>query len=73
MEDFAIETSDLTINSPEGVLVTVILFNDSLAGEPVEDFTYTGLPPASPNPLDAMFLFRDSVFNIVDINSENGF
>ena len=55
---------------PEGVLVSVTLNNDSLAGEPVENFTYTGLQPTSPNPLDAMFLFRDSVINIVDINSE---
>ena len=70
MADFSIETSDLVINNPEGVLVSVTLFDDSLAGEPVENFTYSSVLPASPNPNDALFLFRDSVINIVDVNSE---
>ena len=60
----------MVIDSPEGSLISVTLLNDSLAGEPVENFTYSFLPPASPNLLDAMFLFRNSVINIVDINSE---
>ena len=63
-------TSDVVISSSEGVLTYVALHNDSLAGEPVENFTYSSLPSLSPNPNDAMFLFRDSVINIVDISSE---
>ena len=58
------------ISTTAGILISVTLFNDSLAGEPIENFTYSSLSPVSPSPTDAMFLFRDSVINIVDINSE---
>ena len=70
MDDFSISTSDVVIGSPEGILMPVTLFNDSLAGEPVESFTFSWLPPDLPNPNDAMFLFRDSAVSIVDVNSE---
>ena len=60
----------MVISSSGGVLISVQLFNDTLAGESVENFTFSSLPPASPTPNDAMFLFHDSVINIVDISSE---
>ena len=52
------------------MLVRVSLIDDSLSGEPVENFTISRQTSISPSPNDAMFLFRDSVINIVDINSE---
>ena len=70
LDDFHVSMSDVLISDPEGVLIYVTLFNDSLAGEPVENFTLSALPPASPAPYDALYLFRESVINIVDVNSE---
>ena len=60
----------MVISSSGGMLISVRLFDDLLAGESVENFTFSSLPPAFPTANDAMFLFRDSVINIVDISSE---
>ena len=66
--DFNILTDgDLVITSgrPEQT-VRVDIRADGIAGEPVERFTISSMAPASFGTGDAMFLFRDSVIQILD-------
>ena len=63
---------DLLITSslPEQ-LVYVSIFADRIDGEPVENFTISSTAAVRAGANDAMFLFRDSVINIVDNYSEH--
>ena len=64
-------TSDLMItNTTPELLTPVVIFADGVAGEPVERFTVSFTQPLIPVTDDAVFLFRASVINIVDKDSE---
>ena len=48
--------------------VSVAISPDGIAGEPIESFTITSMDPDNPASSDAMFLFRDSTIEILDID-----
>ena len=59
-------SSDTIIQSTAGLDVIVIISNDGIAGEPMENFTITSLPPLESETIYTRFLFRDSVVHIND-------
>ena len=69
--DYSLPTNDflITISMPEQI-ISVTIIADRIAGEPVENFTISFMGATSPGTGDAMFLFRDSVVNIVDEDSK---
>ena len=66
--DFYVDgSSDILIQSAAGLDVPVAIYDDYLAGEPIENFTITAKPPRYGG---APFLFRDSVVNIIDADGK---
>ena len=72
MNDFSLVTSDILLTNPvAGIDVAITISVDGIAGEPPEMFTMTFQPPAVSSPNDPMFLFRNSIVNIIDTDSEH--
>ena len=72
MNDFSLVTSDILLTNPvAGINAAITISVDGIAGEPPEMFTITFQPPAVSSPNDPMFLFRNSIVNIIDTDSEH--
>ena len=66
VDDFRVVSLDILILSAAGLDVAVTISDDGIAGEPMENFTITSQIPLVSGSSDALFLFRDSVVNIID-------
>ena len=67
--DFLIDEQDIVLPYFSGLDVLLWIPIDSIAGEPIENFTITSQLPLLAGLNDVKFQFRDSLININDSDS----